>query len=396
MTTESQSSSPSRRTFLRGVAAGAVATSMGMSGCIGFLGGGHQQQVHDGLKQARMPFASQQQRITKDQATHVVSDRSQLVEAVMTPEATVWLPGNVEIDLTGSPSIPVAPNVTIASNRGLDDGAGGVIKTDEYDHGLLIADDGSCRVTGIQLQGPRNDYFDVPLADLDSYSSVGIKLRGQRAIVDHCEVYGWTFAGVLLGSNSTATQGWVHHNSMHHNQMNHLGYPVELYNGVHLIEWNTFDHNRHSIAGFGYWTNGYEARYNLVGPNAILHAFDMHHLGENLDHVSESKGMRGGKFVNIHHNVFTLTDHAAFSIQGYPKQFARFANNWCATSDRAVFALPDADFQMQDNSYGEQAVEQGQQWLQEQAQSATQDSQNASNVSAQPQNQTQTGLGGSQ
>src|SRR5699024_8271800 len=133
----------------------------------------------------------------------------------------------------------------------------------------------------------------------DDYASLGFQLQGQTAIVDNCEVFGWTFAGFALGARNKQTRGWIHHNSMHHNQMNHLGYPMELYNGLHLVEWNYFDRNRHSIAGFGYPTNGYEARFNIVGPHAIAHAFDMHYLGENLDNSS----IVAGQFTNVHHNV---------------------------------------------------------------------------------------------
>lgn len=369
-----------------------------------------------------LQFASQQHRITEEEATETATDRSSLIGAVRIPDATVWIPDSATIDMTGVVGVPVAPNVTIASNRHLNDeggargeennsggargrgggnsgggargrgggndkgdarggdeenDAGGMIKTDGYDKGIFINETGGCRITGLRLRGPRMDNFQPGsgVDDVEDFSSLGFNLQGQTAIVDHCEVAGWTFAGIALGTEATRTQGWIHHNEMHHNQMDHLGYPMELYNGLHLIEWNYFDHNRHSIAGFGYPTIGYEARFNTIGSNAILHAFDMHHLSENLEELEGKQiGMAAGSFVNIHHNVFELTSYPAFSIQGYPQQYARFCNNWCArqSSDSDAGApgeaalFPDsADVRVEDNTYGSDAIEPGRDRLQE-------------------------------
>lgn len=326
-----------------------------------------------------MRFASQRHRITRKMATDVVSTRAELINAVGKPDATVWVPGDVTIDMTGITGAIIGPNVTIASNRLLD-GRGGMIKTDGYDNGIFINVDAGCRITGLRLKGPRMDNFD-PWdwgADEHDYSALGFKLRGKTAIVDHCEVYGWTFAAFVPGTRSEGPLGWFHHNAMHHNQMEHLGYPMDLYNGLHLIEWNYFDYNRHSIAGFGHPENGYEARFNVVGPHAILHSFDMHYLGGNIDSLGRSeKGMVAGKFTNIHHNVFELTDYAAFSIDGYPVLYGRFCNNWCAEAKgpgsiggpgKVIHYPDDADMRVKNNQYGPEAVKPGREWLKKTAQ----------------------------
>lgn len=323
-----------------------------------------------------MQFMSQRHRVTKEMATHVVSDQSALIKALSTPEATVWIPNDVTIDMSGTTSVPIAPNVTIASGRLLSDKQGGMIKTNSYDKGIFYQDSSGCRITGLRLKGPRTDYFEPRKSgkDEDDYSALGFKLRGKTAIVDHCEVLGWTFAGIALGTRTQQTRGWIHHNSMHHNQMNHLGYPMELYNGLHLIEWNYFDYNRHSIAGFGREGNGYEARFNVVGSHAIQHAFDMHNLGENLDYLTprSGRGRTAGQFVNVHHNVFELTSHSAFSIQGYPEQHARFCQNWCAeqrqgtiTADtEGVVYFPNGiDMRIKNNKFGSDVIKPGRKWL---------------------------------
>ncbi|RRJ33632.1 hypothetical protein [Halocatena pleomorpha] len=362
-----------RRRFLKTVgAAGGIGMSS-ISGCLSMWIGGD----NGGGKYPSMEFASQKHRVTREMATQVVSDRASLLEAVRTPEATVWIPNSVTIDMTGVIGAPIAPNVTIASGRNLNDKNGGQIKTDGYDKGIFINDAGGCRITGLRLRGPRLDKFEPWQGNKDEedFAALGFNFQGQTAIIDHCEVFGWTFAGIALGAETKYTQGWIHHNSMHHNQMNHLGYPMELYNGLHLIEWNTFDYNRHSIAGFGYPTSGYEARFNVIGPNATLHAFDMHYLGENLDYLKGSKlGTVAGTFVNIHHNVFKLTSYPAFSIQGYPEEYARFCNNWCAEQidggepdaiGKVVLFPNKADVRVKGNTYGSSAVLSGQERLRE-------------------------------
>ncbi len=299
------------------------------------------------------------------------------MQAVSTPDAIVWIPESATIDMTGSIGVPIAPNVTIASNRSLEGGSGGLIKTTGYDNGLFMQHSGWCRITGLRLHGPRFDQFEPRRGGYDEvdFEALGFNLQGASAIIDHNEVAGWTFAGFALGAATAQTSGWIHHNWMHHNQMEHYGYPMELYNGVHLIEWNSFDYNRHSIAGFGYATNSYEARFNVVGPHASLHSFDMHYLGENLDHLGRTgRGIRAGGFVNIHHNVFELTSYPAFSIQGIPAQFGRFCNNWCAQErdgDRngdpgSVALFPrNADVRVTGNKHGATAVDLGRNRLQE-------------------------------
>lgn len=378
--------SSSRRALLRGLgAAGLTAASTSLSGCVALLFGGG-NRTSGGTP---VSFASLRNRITKHQVDRTVSTRSQLINAVGKPGTTVWIPGDVTIDMTGETRVEIANNVTIASNRNLGGKSGGMITTtDRRNFGVFITknSDVHFRVTGVRLQGPRTEYFD-PLAvgrSLYDFAVTGFRAYGKSVVVDNCELFGWTNAAFIPGTNQTPTQGWFHHNSMHHNQMNHLGYPMDLYNGQHLIEWNYFNANRHSIAGFGYPSNGYEARFNVVGPDAIQHAFDMHYLGENLDALGRSKrGTVAGKYVNIHHNIFELTSHSAFSIQGIPKQYARFASNWCAEPEaganrgdpEGVVFFPDrADVRVTQNVFGQGQgdLRHARQWLKRLAAQLTQ------------------------
>jgi hypothetical protein len=116
-------------------------------------------------RQSSVPisFASQRQRITKDLATTIVTNRSQLIDAVGQSGATVWVPGDVTIDMGGESRVEIANNVIIASNRNLNGKTGGMIEASEYPNvGVFFTEHEavSFRVTGIRLKGPRTDYFD--------------------------------------------------------------------------------------------------------------------------------------------------------------------------------------------------------------------------------------------
>lgn len=375
-------SASSRRQFLRAaMAVGSVGLTSSVAGCISvilpspFSSGGGAGPTRP------IRFRAAKKRITRQMATDVVDTWEELRTAVGKPEAIVWIPGDVTITVPGSLTdgrgasamgIEMAQDVTIASNRALTqrNAPGALIVCDHLIDGVFYQTEGTARITGLRARGSRMKYWDPP-GNANNYASAAFALAGDLAIVDQCEMFEWTNGAVLLGARNTPTQGWVHHNQLHHNQMNHLGYHLEIYNGFHLVEWNYLSRYRHAISSYGYKTNGYEARFNVVdlpGGSPYAFAFDMHRLGEQPnfpDYVDTA-----GKYVNIHHNVFELTDHNAFSISGIPIRYARFCKNWCATSKGgngpgvpAVSAPPAAEVHKKANQFGEEAVAQGRQRL---------------------------------
>jgi hypothetical protein len=357
-----QSRHVDRRTLLRGIGAAATAASTSLTGCISllFTGGGKGRTGG-----APISFASRRKRIQRNDATVVVRNSTELIKAIQTPNAVVWIPENVTIRLNGLGSYGIARGVTIASNRNLG-GKGGLIRVPKFLTRTFIVPEGGARLTGVRFQGPHSGYLNP--SDIDPYTACGIHFQGTSGVVDNCEIFGWTGFGVGFGTNATLTQGWVHHNDMHHFQMEGLGYPIETFNGVQLIEWNYFSQYRHVVSGYGWKTNGYEARFNVVGPpapTAVHFAFDMHRLGEQ-DNVASSNNT-GGKYLNIHHNVFEITSDSAVSNQGRPVRYTRVANNWTAatqdgSSNEEVFyvAYP-AKARIHGNHF--QAAKQGRKWL---------------------------------
>lgn len=360
--------SRSSRVSRRGVLALAVGITGGVfsSGCLSIAGGTQKEPLG---------FVSQTGRVTRGDATHVVESVSSLQEALSTPDATVWLPGEIDLRLDSvSAPIPIAANVTLASDRG-SDGAGARITVPTTESTVFQSSKSRIRVTGVRVVGPETEYFDPrsKAQPESSYYARAFEFTGDEIEIDHCELAGWTHTPVSLGTGDMPTGSHIHHNAIHHNQMDTLGYGLDLRNGTHLIEWNYFDHNRHSVAAFGHRENGYEARFNVVGPHAVRHAFDMHRLSENLDGQT---GPLAGKYLRVHHTVFETTNAAAVVLRGEPTDDSWVRNNWF----EAVPLLErrgresvvrqsrgDARFQVESNDFGPRATDRGREWLQEHA-----------------------------
>lgn len=252
------------------------------------------------------------ERPAREDATHVVNRASELFEAVREPDALVWVPGRTTIDCRGAVDQWVAPGVTIASNREPEDGrSGGRIVAGETSKGthLFRTYSPDVRVTGLRLEGPDDSWLQQ--YDLALSRTFGLFV-GADCEFDHNEVSGWPFAGFAHGGLSRTPSHEIHHNHFHDNLMEGLGYGVELFNGHHRIHHNYFDRCRHAIAGFGPPTNGYEAWYNVVGPEPLSHAFDMHGLAESLSVRSD---VAGGE-IHVHDNLFQFTT----DIAGRPQE----------------------------------------------------------------------------
>lgn len=309
-------------------------------------------------------------RITPADASHKACSEEDLRSALDKTDATVWVPGDARIEITQTP-IAIAPGVTLASSRGLDGRSGGIITMPAY-RKTVFKSTGSIRVSGLRVKGPETEYFDPSERSkpASAYDSQGFELLGKSEI-DHCELWGWPTAAVSLGNKGTATRSVIHHNYIHHNQMATLGYGIFLRNGEHRIEWNCFDRNRHSIAAFGHRENGYEARFNVIGPHAVGHAFDMHGLREN---ISDYDGPLAGKYLRVSYNAFTFSDTPAVVLRGRSAEQSWARNNWAGATPLlklngkgSIFSQKDGSgrFDIADNEYGSKAADRGYEQLKE-------------------------------
>lgn len=280
-------------------------------------------------------------------ADRIVDTREDLLTALDGAERVVYVADDAEIDLTGASNIPLKPGVTLASGRGRDGSGGGLVYTDSSPRWLFRSRADDVRVTGLRLRGPRTAYFDPreePGAPEDAYSC-GLHLFGETAEVDNCELFGWPHAAIAFGAREQPTESFAHHNAIHHNRMETLGYGIELYDGWCRIEHTYFDANRHAVTGFGYDTNGFTAQYNLLGPNPISHAFDMHRLSEN---ISCEDDLLAGKSISVCQNTFAYTEDTlgrsqeALDVRGVPAEKSVVDHNWFAHEHELTGEYGDA------------------------------------------------------
>ena len=217
----------------------------------------------------------------------------------------VYVDGGTSIDM-GTAELTVPAGVTLASNRGIDGAAGAHLQTDDRPWGMFTVQDGA-RVTGLRIGGPRWDWIG------NVGGEMGVEVAGADVEVDNCEIYGWGYASV-----KTTDDTHVHHCHIHHNPKDGTGYGVSTASGQNpIIEYNRFDHNRHSVASS---SNGYTARYNYVGKGAMGHVFDQH---------------SGGDTITIHHNTVEAVEHATkdkkapgVAIRDVPDNVADIHHNW--------------------------------------------------------------------
>jgi len=195
-----------------------------------------------------------------------------------------------------------------------------------YMVGLIIGGE-NVRITGLRIEGPHKTTGSV------SPTTVGMITSYRNLEVDNCEIFGWSNAAIGLigtGGSDMKAGAYIHHNYIHHNQNADLGYGISVSNGATaLIEANYFDYCRHGIAGAGNAGDGYEARYNICGPNwdgISPHNFDMHGKPD-----PDGSGTIAGDTIKIHHNTFLGTASqmpTCIAIRGVPRDGAYIDHNW--------------------------------------------------------------------
>jgi hypothetical protein len=256
---------------------------------------------------------------TDPRVKFVVSTKDQFLNALKNVRAgdIVYIEGTATIDLTGIYSgVTIPAGVTIASNRGENGSPGGRIVQNAYNDPTTLS--GQCalkaagegvRLTGLRLEGPHKTTVEEKALKRGFVSSY------KNTEVDNCEIWGWSYAGVNVGSGTTYA-AHIHHNYIHHCQRGGYGYGI-LNGGVTLVEANLFDHCRHAVADSGSTSHFYEARYNTFNPGYTSRILDMH--GEGTTYCGS---------IYAHHNTFVETSLAAARIRAVPQKTAYFEYNW--------------------------------------------------------------------
>jgi Putative Ig domain/PASTA domain/Right handed beta helix region len=220
------------------------------------------------------------------------AQRRMFVSAVQTPNVTVRIAGDVNLDLSALSNVRLASGVRIIGDRTVF-AAGPRLFTTTFPARLFTIGDpdtasDNVRITGIRLDGgASSDPFDSVgkpgATGISVYSSVDVE-------IDHNEVYRWRGAGIGVfdrddvGRNilnrDNAAEVSIHDNYIHTNQHpsslfcgsgplfgggHAAGYGVLIADGAYaLVERNVFDGNRHAIAGDGSQGSGYLFYRNLV------------------------------------------------------------------------------------------------------------------------------------
>ncbi len=263
--------------------------------------------------------------VSRNNADFIVDTTSELVSALSSAQSgdIIWVEGNANIDMS-SRTTTIRSGVTLASDRGLDGSAGGRIYQTSAGSRLFTIGGQNVRISGLRIEGPQKDTS-------ASSTNVGIYTSYRNLEVDNCELFGWGNAAIGIagtGGSDMKTGAYIHHNYIHHNQVAGLGYGVCLSSGgVALVEANYFDYCRHAITGAGNPGDGYEARYNICGPNWITtspHNFDMHGTSSGSTTIA-------GDTIIIHHNTFLGTTSqmpTCIAIRGVPRDGAYIDHNW--------------------------------------------------------------------
>lgn len=268
---------------------------------------------------------------TRDDADHVVTTKNGLLNAVTKDNATVYIAD--DIDVSGAKNVRLGDNVTLVGgfcdpNVTSNGGRGPVIRQKHYERHLFISKWGKApTLWGVSLRGPNTSYFDprdrVKSSDWDSDSADDWYASGlwcydeSELEVYGCEFFGWTLAGLEIGSRGHKTPATIERSSFHHCIMETLGYGIEHYNGDVWVDRCFFDACRHGFSGFGYPGETVDITNCVIGPADDTegwcgHALDMHKLEDNLHNGDWTAGG--------HFRIRNCTSMCTWDLNGYDQE----------------------------------------------------------------------------
>jgi hypothetical protein len=263
---------------------------------------------------------------TKAECSHVVETKDELLDAITTDNATIYIDAN--IDVTGVEGQWTGDNITLVGQFCDPNvpGRGNVIHSDEPSKYVFKSAYGHApTLWGVSFEGPEKSYID-PDHTADDFSETFASAffcydtKGVFQIYG-CEFFGWTLAGILAGAKNYTTTTDVDRSSFHHCQMEHLGYGIEHYNGFLSINRCFFDKCRHAVSSFGYENGGYAIANSVIGPGPWCgHALDMHCLANNVSWGDRT----AGEFVRVYRCTIMSTwdrggyDQEGIAIRGEP------------------------------------------------------------------------------
>jgi len=266
---------------------------------------------------------------TDTEVKYVVSNKDQLLTALKSAKSgdIIFVKGNANIDLSGRFSTRIPSGITLASNRGQSGSLGGRIyqtrlSGDPTSAQHLFVVGNNVQISGLRIEGPDTSTASVELLGVRNGIATG---DNKGLVIDNCEIYGWSGAGIsiwqsdehpeltVIGLSSTKIGrdiAYIHHNYIHHCQAD-WGYGIMVTKGTALIEANLFDYTRHAITGTGTPGEGYEAQYNIHLGNTTNNIFDVH------GYPGDIPGAIAGDTYWIHHNSFYSSQPSETYVKSY-------------------------------------------------------------------------------
>jgi hypothetical protein len=327
------------------------------------------------------------------------------VVAVGTPNTTVVLQNQLELDLSNQEFVQVAAGVWLAGQRVAVPGQpyqpGPRLYTTTFPESLFLIAGDNVHISGVRIEGPGSppDAWRAkvprhqcpnPPGCAQGYTK-GIMVGSEDYLffpinvqIDHNELYNWDTSAVDVRTDcwpvpcngriwngftslaqadplgavypsvgivypSASEPIYIHDNYFHDNYWGdpYFGYGVSVGNSHALIERNVFDGHYHAIAGGNDAHTGYRAYRNLVLTNGHTNdqQFDMHGTDYCIDSHDEC-GMAGHD-MDVRYNSFLWTGGPAIRVRGTP---------WLlpvgAVVESNVFAVSDLFYAVQTNGAG--------------------------------------------
>ncbi|MFG2196105.1 tectonin domain-containing protein [Streptomyces sp. NPDC048639] len=269
------------------------------------------------------------------------------LDAIKVQDAEVRISAGVNLNLSGLQDILIAPGVQIIGERTKEFPRGPRIYTTtfpevflkigrDYEGYHLTAD--NVRISGIRIDGG----LGTRQAEEEEPHSIGVQLASSRGVkIDHSEFYGWSNMGIQVRDEQNRldiarrqelphiTDNYFHHNQHQTGDVfgggHGGGYGVEVtYGGTALIERNTFDHNRHAVAGDGRAGSGFLFYRNIVEAGGGWNT-DVYHTHQIDMHGRDNCGIFGsyncglaGEYMDVAYNWIRYTAGTGVKLRGTP------------------------------------------------------------------------------
>jgi len=282
----------------------------------------------------------------KINADYIVQNKSEFLKALESVKkyGTVYVKGNVDINLSGQKNIIIKEGVKLLGDRNVEKKMRGALiyTTESGVHPFFNASGDNVLIYGLTFKGDDGDILvkeDAFMGKTDKFKkdnylvlynknmyatpvSSGIATKNKNLVIDNCELYQWTYTAVYVQKGAENIQ--IKNSYIHHNQRFGLGYGITIDAGEAFISNNKFDYNRHSIASTGRIGSKYIAENNIFYSNGNNSwAVDMHGGKDRNDGTNIA-----GDYIIVKNNTFYLTGKGqAVVIRGKSNKTSVVENN---------------------------------------------------------------------